>query len=83
MLDSLILALVVSFFVNLLIIRLSHKYQGLLTDRLHEGPQKFHQFPVPRLGGIGLICGLLSCVLFVNLKKDVFFLKNIPFYFLR
>jgi len=73
MLDFLILALVVSFFVNLLIIQLSHKYQRLLTDRLHEGPQKFHQFPAPRLEGVGLICGLLSCVLFVNLKKMSFF----------
>jgi len=82
MLYFLILAFVISLSVNLLIIRLSYKYQRLLTDRLHEGPQRFHQFPAPRLGGIGLLCALFFCVVLANLKKDVFFSKEYTLLFL-
>ena len=56
---SLSIALVVSFFVTGLIIRLSRSGRRSWDDHLLDGAQKFHARPVPRIGGVGVAAGLL------------------------
>ena len=57
--------LLVSFFVAALVtgltIRLSHSYGQMMADHDLSGPQKFHALAVPRIGGVGIVAGLLAC----------------------
>jgi UDP-N-acetylmuramyl pentapeptide phosphotransferase/UDP-N-acetylglucosamine-1-phosphate transferase len=41
------------------VIYLSHKYIWFIDCHVQEKPQKFHDFPVPRAGGIGILAGLV------------------------
>ncbi|MFN4132660.1 MAG: glycosyltransferase, partial [Caldimicrobium sp.] len=89
MLHYLILAFLISFLISLFIIRLSYKYRRLLNDNFHKGPQRFHQIPAPRLGGIGLILSLLATTILAFIKEDTFkreyfflFLTAIPAFFI-
>jgi len=82
MLYFFLLAFLVSFLVSIALIRLSYQYKKLLTDSLHEGPQKFHQLPAPRLGGIALFLALLSGVILANLREEVFFKKEYTLLFI-
>ncbi|MFN3921331.1 MAG: MraY family glycosyltransferase [Caldimicrobium sp.] len=72
MLHYLILAFLISFLISLFIIRLSYKYRRLLNENLHQGPQRFHQIPAPRLGGIGLLLALLATTILAFIKEDAF-----------
>lgn len=60
------LYLLVSFFVaaavSLLIIHSSRSHGHLSADADLSGPQKFHATPVPRVGGVGMFAGLLTCI---------------------
>lgn len=85
MLHYLILAFLFSLIVSIFIIRTSYKYKRLLCENLHQGPQRFHQIPAPRLGGIGLFVALLVTSFLAFIKGDVFkgeylflFLSAIP-----
>lgn len=61
------LALVIAFFasllVTLLMIRYQHLHGHLTADHDFDGVQKFHDNPVPRVGGVGLFVGLLGGLL--------------------
>ncbi len=72
MLHYLILSFTLSFLSSLFIIRVAYKHKNLLCETLHQGPQRFHQIPAPRLGGIALFVALLGCSLLAFLKKDAF-----------
>lgn len=85
MLHYLILAFLFSLIVSIFTIRTSYKYKRLLCENLHQGPQRFHQIPAPRLGGIGLFVALLVTSFLAFIKGDVFkgeylflFLSAIP-----
>lgn len=56
---TLIVAFLVATIVTLLLIRFSFLHGGLTGDLL-SGPQKFHEGVVPRIGGIGVLCGMLA-----------------------
>ena len=43
-----------------LILKYEHLHAHLSHDPIDSGPQKFHAEPTPRIGGIGLIAGLLT-----------------------
>ena len=48
-----------SFFIFLFISKHSHKIKGgSLLDKDLEKPQAFHEFPVTRSGGIGIVISL-------------------------
>lgn len=67
--NSIIIAALVSWLVTLLIIRFNHLHAGHTADSDTRGVQKFHDRPVPRVGGLGLLLGLLAVglwLLFVN-----------------
>lgn len=59
--------LFLSFFVSVLatawVVHASRGRAGFMLDHDVSGPQKFHAFPVPRVGGIGIVLALVaSCV---------------------
>jgi UDP-N-acetylmuramyl pentapeptide phosphotransferase/UDP-N-acetylglucosamine-1-phosphate transferase len=55
---ALVSALLVSFVVTLLIVRTAKSHSGS-HDHDVSGPQKFHVRPVPRIGGVGIVVGIL------------------------
>ena len=59
---ALILAFAVSLVVTLLVIHSAKKHGAFSLDHDLSGPQKFHAFAVPRVGGIGIVAGLLCAV---------------------
>jgi UDP-N-acetylmuramyl pentapeptide phosphotransferase/UDP-N-acetylglucosamine-1-phosphate transferase len=56
---NLTLALVVSFVTTLLIVRYAHVHAHFSSDSDTQGVQKVHAHPVPRIGGLGIMLGLL------------------------
>lgn len=52
-------ALLASFGVSLLLVRNGHRHQTSL-DTTWSGPQKIHQIPVPRVGGLAIAVGLVA-----------------------
>ena len=63
MITIFISAFLISFFVLLIVIYLSHKYFLFIDCEQKEKPQKFHDEPVPRAGGIGIVIALGLLVL--------------------
>ncbi len=55
-----IIAFLLSLITTLLLIRYSYLHKHISADHDLDGVQKFHLYPVPRVGGIGLIIGLLG-----------------------
>ena len=56
---SLALAFLVSLLVTLLIVRYAHLHAPMSGDMDLTGVQKFHAVPVPRIGGVGILLGLV------------------------
>lgn len=57
---SFALSLIVSCWITLLIIRYAHLHEKFSTDSVFVGAQKFHVRPVPRIGGTGILIGLIT-----------------------
>lgn len=53
-----LLALLLSFAATAALVRAGRREQSRLADNDLSGPQKFHERPVPRVGGIGIALGL-------------------------
>jgi UDP-N-acetylmuramyl pentapeptide phosphotransferase/UDP-N-acetylglucosamine-1-phosphate transferase len=49
-----------AWFTCWIIMRYEHLHAHLSHDQVNSGPQKFHSVPTPRIGGIGLLAGLLA-----------------------
>lgn len=56
---SFALGFLVSLFVTLFIVRFAHLHESILGDTDLTGVQKFHSRPVPRIGGVGILIGLV------------------------
>ena len=48
-----------SLCILLVTIHLSHKYDLFIDDANHDKPQNYHIFSTPRVGGIGILLGML------------------------
>jgi len=59
MLTYFLLAFIISFSTLLLVIYYSHKHTLFIDCEQEEKPQKFHDTPVPRAGGIGIVVALM------------------------
>ena len=57
---SFALAFIVSLFVTLLIVRYAHLHEKMSGDDDFAGVQKFHARSVPRIGGVGILLGLIA-----------------------
>ena len=62
----LLAAVAASLIVTLLIVRSAKMHSHLSMDHDVSGPQKFHAHPVPRIGGLGIVAGLLVAVLLLH-----------------
>jgi UDP-N-acetylmuramyl pentapeptide phosphotransferase/UDP-N-acetylglucosamine-1-phosphate transferase len=60
---SFALGFLISLAVTLLIVRYAHLHGKFSIDSDLAGVQKFHARPVPRVGGIGIIVGLVAAAL--------------------
>lgn len=58
--SALVIAFVLSLVATLLVVRYSHLHEHLTADYDTSGVQKFHSSPVPRVGGLGLVMGLIG-----------------------
>lgn len=75
MLQILLLALIASFTTGLLLIRYAHLHARFSTDGDVTGVQKFHATPVPRIGGLPIMLGLIAgCALSGYLNTSVWVL---------
>jgi UDP-N-acetylmuramyl pentapeptide phosphotransferase/UDP-N-acetylglucosamine-1-phosphate transferase len=53
-------AFVVSLCMTLLVVRSGKAHARFSNDHDLAGPQKFHVLPVPRIGGVGIVAGMLG-----------------------
>jgi UDP-N-acetylmuramyl pentapeptide phosphotransferase/UDP-N-acetylglucosamine-1-phosphate transferase len=60
---SFALGFLVSLLITLLIVRYAHLHEKFSTDTDLVGVQKFHAQPVPRIGGTGILIGLVVSAL--------------------
>jgi UDP-N-acetylmuramyl pentapeptide phosphotransferase/UDP-N-acetylglucosamine-1-phosphate transferase len=58
--SALLLACVVTCLTTMMVLRSAGVAGQVLLDSDLQGPQKMHARPVPRVGGIGIACGLLA-----------------------
>ncbi len=56
----LIVAFAVSLAITLVAVRSAKSHAHLSSDHDLSGPQKFHASPVPRIGGLGIVMGVLA-----------------------
>ncbi len=56
-----------SFFMNLFIVVFAKKIDIFVIDHIHSGPQKFHENPTPRIGGLGIFIAFTLFLLYKNL----------------
>ena len=66
--SALVIAFILSLVATLLVVRYSHLHEHLTADCDTSGVQKFHSSPVPRVGGLGLVIGLIGVGLVVKDK---------------
>jgi UDP-N-acetylmuramyl pentapeptide phosphotransferase/UDP-N-acetylglucosamine-1-phosphate transferase len=57
--ELLVLAFFVSLVINLVLIRYQHLHEKVSSDHDLSGPQKFHTYAVPRIGGVGIFLALV------------------------
>ncbi|WP_116138706.1 MraY family glycosyltransferase [Trinickia diaoshuihuensis] len=57
---SFALGFFISLLITLLVVRYAHLHEKFSVDSDLVGVQKFHARPVPRVGGIGIVFGLLG-----------------------
>lgn len=66
-----ILSFLVSLVATFMVVRSSHRHAWLSADHDLSGPQKFHQIPVPRIGGVGLAVAVVAgVVLYQSFQAD-------------
>lgn len=57
---ALSVAFLLSLIVTLLVVRYEHLHAHVTADHDLNGVQKFHAAPVPRVGGVGVVFGLIG-----------------------
>lgn len=58
------ISFLLSLVATLLVVRYTHLHEHITADHDTVGVQKFHSNPVPRIGGLGLVIGLLGALCF-------------------
>lgn len=81
MLTYALLTFFLSFLFSFVLIIFAKRINLFITDHLHQGPQRFHCSPTPRLGGAGLAFALLGGVILAFFRKENF-LRELSLVFL-
>ncbi len=76
MINHQILIFFISLLTNAVIVILAKKIDVFITDHLHFGPQKFHENPTPRIGGLGIFLAMSGW--FIVNNYWIFLLVSIP-----
>ena len=66
--DIFLTAFITSIIATLLLVRRARNGGHRLKDHDLSGPQKFHSAPVPRVGGLGILFGVLAALLVMLLR---------------
>lgn len=79
-----LLAFLISFIASCCILLSFKKYKYFLSDTL-DGPQKFHDRPTPRIGGVGIFAAFAVAVLYLMVFKKnsiylYFFISSLPIF---
>ena len=61
---------VVGLFATLFIMRSSLRHGHLSADHDLSGPQKFHSRPVPRIGGLGVMAGIVAGLVIAQVTES-------------
>ena len=61
----LLVAFGVSLGLTLLTVAMAQRHSHFFNDHDLSGPQKFHARPVPRVGGVGIVAGVMAALLLV------------------
>jgi UDP-GlcNAc:undecaprenyl-phosphate/decaprenyl-phosphate GlcNAc-1-phosphate transferase len=71
------ISLAVSALVHLILIRIAHKRGVFIDDHESDLPQKIHDSPTPRVGGVGIF---MACILFMvdNKLGVILFGASVP-----
>jgi UDP-GlcNAc:undecaprenyl-phosphate/decaprenyl-phosphate GlcNAc-1-phosphate transferase len=56
------IAFILSLIATIIVVRYSHLHEHITADHDTQGIQKFHISPVPRVGGFGLVIGLVGAL---------------------
>ncbi len=64
--EFLIFAFFLSLLITMFLIRYQHLHEKISSDHDLSGPQKFHAFAVPRIGGISIFLSLLVTGLIIH-----------------
>jgi UDP-GlcNAc:undecaprenyl-phosphate/decaprenyl-phosphate GlcNAc-1-phosphate transferase len=64
-----LLALLMSLITQYLIIGISHRKGIFMDDHESELPQKLHEAPTPRIGGLGIFLGLMLLVIDIEIGR--------------
>lgn len=62
--STLVVSFLISLLITFLIVRYRHLHEHVSGDHDTNGIQKFHFTAVPRIGGIGILIGLMFALLF-------------------
>ncbi len=65
--ELLVLAFFISLTSTLALVRYKHLHEKISSDHDLAGPQKFHTYAVPRIGGAGIYISLVITALFAHL----------------
>jgi len=68
--SALVIAFILSLVTTLLVVRYSHLHEHMTADHDMDGVQKFHSTPVPRVGGFGLVVGLVGALGFRYIQNQ-------------
>ncbi|RJF95876.1 MraY family glycosyltransferase [Noviherbaspirillum saxi] len=63
-------ALIASFIASMLIVCTERWHQALSLDQEMSGAQKFHKKPVPRIGGLALLAGILVVIAYAEWRPS-------------
>jgi UDP-N-acetylmuramyl pentapeptide phosphotransferase/UDP-N-acetylglucosamine-1-phosphate transferase len=66
----LVISFLLSLSFTLLAVRYSHIHQHITADHDLNGVQKFHHQPVPRIGGLGIVFGVLGALIFRYFQNE-------------
>jgi len=68
--QTLLIAFLVSFVTTFLVVRLRHLHEKISGDHDLQGIQKFHSSTVPRIGGFGILFGVLASTVMLGIINN-------------